>query len=550
MKVRCALSNELFQISDREIEYCRRFKLPLPTISPRERLRNMLVFRNRCYLYNSRCAVTGQPMLSCFPPERSFNTCDAEAWCSDAVDNKDFGREYDFSRPFFEQFYELYRSAYLPGLAVNRPTMENSDFTNGITGAKNCYLLFSSSFNEDCLFSHSLWRCRNVVDSVYLHDCELCYGCEDLFNCYKLRWARHCRNCSDSAFLYNCQGCSNCYLSANLNHQQYYFLNEPLTAEEYAARMAEIDLGSAAVVAAEERRFAELIKSRPIKQFFGINNQSSSGDYISHNKNCQRCYFVSSSEDVVDSLWLDRSKDCFVYAMYGNDAELIYNSVTVGDSAYDLRFCIECWQSVSQLEYCAFCCYSVNNCFGCVGLRQASYCVLNRQYDKNEYSALTARIKRQMLEQGEYAKFFPPAFSPFYYNESDANAYFPLARPDAEAWGFRWREDEPAQPDRPAPAVPENVRDAGDDSLTQIFSCSETGKPYRLIKPELHFYRRLGVPPPAVAPMRRIQKRLAFFELKPVAITACAKCSKPIETVQPTGERAIYCEECFRNEVY
>ncbi len=36
------------------------------------------------------------------------------------------------------------------------------------------------------------------------------------------------------------------------------------------------------------------------------------------------------------------------------------------------------------------------NCFGCISLRNASYCILNKQYTKEEYEALVPQIIEHM----------------------------------------------------------------------------------------------------------------------------------------------------------
>jgi len=60
----------------------------------------------------------------------------------------------------------------------------------------------------------------------------------------------------------------------------------------------------------------------------------------------------------------------------------------------------------SDLAYCDNC-YSCKDCIGCVGLNKKRYCILNRQYSKEEYETLAATIIKQLRETGEWGKFFP-----------------------------------------------------------------------------------------------------------------------------------------------
>ena len=49
-----------------------------------------------------------------------------------------------------------------------------------------------------------------------------------------------------------------------------------------------------------------------------------------------------------------------------------------------------------------FCCQNVANLFGCVGLKNKQYCILNKQYTKEEYETLVVRIIQQMQQTGEW----------------------------------------------------------------------------------------------------------------------------------------------------
>jgi hypothetical protein len=542
----CAVTGEQFDISQAELEYCRKNGVPLPTISFRERLRQLLAFRNRGYLYNGTCEYSKKKILTCVPPEGGFNVYDVEIWHSEKWDPQQYRRSYDFSRPFFEQFAELFRSVPYPNLALVLPTMENSDYTNGITGAKNCYLLFTSSFNEDCMFSYSLWRSRNVVDCVFVQDSELCYECLNVRNCYNLKFSQHCLDCSDSAFLFQCHSCSSCYSCANMSHKQYCFRNEQLSKSEYEKKLHALDLGSRKTLEQEKERFLDFARPFPVKFCFGKDNLNCTGNHIRNNKNCINVSFVSNSEDVVDSIYLDQAKSSIMHAMFGNNSELIYNCVTAGDNVYNLRFCAECWQGSHDLEYCITCCYGSSYCFGCVGLKKASYCVFNKEYSKQDYLSLVDQIKAQMKHNGEYGVFFPSSIAPFYYNQSDAICYLPTDRSTAIARNFRWKDEEPPE-DKTGYMPPDHINDVGEAILGQTLVCPQSKKSFKIIKPEFEFYKRCGLPIPVVAPLERIRTKLGFFEVRPVAQDQCSKCGQSFLTAYNPLKRPILCERCFQN---
>src|SRR3990167_8842209 len=86
-------------------------------------------------------------------------------------------------------------------------------------------------------------------------------------------------------------------------------------------------------------------------------------------------------------------------------------------------------------------CHNSNNLFACIGLRNKSYCILNKQYTKEEYEKLVPRIIEHMNtmpyidKKGrvyKYGEFFTPELSPFAYNETVAQDYFPITEKEAK----------------------------------------------------------------------------------------------------------------------
>jgi hypothetical protein len=47
-------------------------------------------------------------------------------------------------------------------------------------------------------------------------------------------------------------------------------------------------------------------------------------------------------------------------------------------------------------------CYMSNYLFGCIGLRNKEYCILNKQYTKEEYEIQVAKIIEHMQQTGEW----------------------------------------------------------------------------------------------------------------------------------------------------
>jgi hypothetical protein len=544
----CAITGLPFEISAREREYCEKYGVPLPELSPTERLRQLAAFRNRSHLYPSVCSFSGKKMLSQVPPTARRSVYDVGVWSSDSWDPKTYGRPYDFTRPFFSQLEELAQVVPIPNLAVLVTDRENSEYTNGITSAKNCYLLFAASYNEDCYFSRMVNYSRNIVDSLFVNRSELCYDCFNITECYNVRFSENCHGCSDSSFLFSCQGCKNCYGCTNLRNVEYHFYNQKLTRAEYLSQIANLNLGSYSTLARERDRFKASLVGARIKYYSGKNNEGSSGDYLNNTKNCVNSYYCTDCEDVENSMWLSKAKDCFSTWCFGNNSNLLYNSATIGDDSYNIRFCVDCWPTARDLEYCIYVGQSSSHCFGCISLKRSTYCILNQQYSKDDYFALKARIITQMRAQGEYGKFFPASFTPFPYNISEAYDFMPIPKAEATRYGYAW-EDSPPRGEIPASTIPDHIKDIEDSILQTPLVCQATGKPFKIIKQELQYYRENNLPLPRVSPMERLRLKTAHLELRPLQTVTCAQCTAALQSVYDPKTRSILCEECYQHSV-
>jgi hypothetical protein len=318
------------------------------------------------------------------------------------------------------------RKVPFPSLGVVAATLENADYINDTTHAKNCYLLFGATNNEDCYFSQWLWNNRDVVDCTNVFDSERCFDSIHLRKCYNLKYSFDCRECSDSYFLRHCIGCSHCFGCSGISFKKYCLWNEQLSQEEYQRRVAEFSLDSRGGVSdiskqvkrflGEDREVAEPLRG----------SEECSGSKIFYSKDCQNSYLLESCRDVSDSIAVVNGKSSQLQLSYGDGSEQIFFSTGIGDNAYDIRYSWECWMNVSELEYCMYCTHGVSQSFGCIGLRKAKHCILNQQYKASEYQEVLTRIKAQMKQNGEEGQFFPAYFSPHAFNQSWGEMFFDL----------------------------------------------------------------------------------------------------------------------------
>ena len=168
----------------------------------------------------------------------------------------------------------------------------------------------------------------------------------------------------------------------------------------------------------------------------------------------------------------------------------------------------------SEILYSMYCAKNVSHLFGCVGLHNKQYCVLNKQYSKEEYEKLVAKIIEQMQHTGERGQFFHPALSPFGYNETVAQEYYPSTFEQVRSLGYNRSAYEAPQPTAESVIqgkdLPMNIEEVSDDILKSAIACEVTGKLFRIEKKELLFYRKHHLPLPRKHPDQRHLERMVY----------------------------------------
>ena len=511
----CNQCKNNFEVTPDDLNFYQKISVPEPTLCPQCRTIRRMMWWNEHNLYRK------QGMFSTFPESSPITIMERDAWWGDGWDAMDYGREYDFTRPFFPQFGELLREVPWPSRDVQR--IVNSDYSNQCSDLKNCYLCFNTGKSENCLYGVSSLEIRDSMDFYFCGKCELCYEVINAENCYATFFSADVGNCRNVWYSRDCNDCQDCFGCANLRSKQYYIFNEPYTKEEYKEKIKTIK---------PEDCYA-FWKTQPYRSTHALQNTNSIGDYLYNSKNARYCYQVLAGENLAYCQNMSRGiKDSMDYTSWGNNAELIYESISCGESVRNLKFCMNCWPGSTDLEYCVNT-MSSRNCFGCVGLRKKEYCILNRQYTPGEYAEQVAKIKAQMAKAGEYGEFFPASMSPLAYNESAAGDFFPKTKEAAESEGYLWREPETKQfaitPETPA--------------------CATCGRAFRVLDREREFLQRFGLPDPTSCHRCRHLARLAWRNPMQWWKRACSKCGTDTETTNATAE-TLYCEACYQELVF
>jgi len=527
----------------------KQFSIPAPTLCPACRQQRRLAFRNERNLYRRICDASGKQIISIYSPDKSYKVYDQKVWWSDQWDPMDYGRDFDFSKTFTEQFGELMRE--VPHCSILNINSENSEYTNICANNKNCYLIVESSNNEDCYHGYWMQKSKDCLDCAMVNMSEHCFQCVDLDNCFGLYYCQYCWSCQKSYFLEHCINCEFCFGCVWLEYQQYYIFNQKANKEEYEKTVSLYLQGDSEQREEIRKKFKELIAEQQVYQHIR-KSENVSWDYIYDSSNIVSSYEINDANNVSYSKHVRfNSWDCMdVDTVWYNSFGMYECINTALDASHNL-FCMRCRSWCSWNMYC-FNCDSVSQSFGCVGLRNKSYCIFNKQYTKEEYEKMVARIIEHMMgslsphlvgtplgkEGGERGEFFHPSLSPFGYNETVAQEYFPssiiekndnndvisyhglprFARNDnglelSQLWYKRSEYEAPKPVSDKVIEVkdlPDSIAEVEDSILQFAISCELTGKLFRIQPQELAFYRKHNIPLPRKHPDQRHLERLAL----------------------------------------
>ena len=487
-----------------------KIKIPPPTICPNCRQQRRFVWRNERALYTRTCDKCKKNIIAAYPQNANFpvycNTC----WWDDSNDTAQYGQAYNFEKPFFQQFHELLQK--VPRINLSNSNNENCEYVNYTNYSKDCYLIFGNHKSEKCAYCWRVHDCVGCFDCTQLNNCQYCYSSIDCDNCYELFYGQNCQNCSNSQYLYNCRGLKNCFICCNLFNKEYYIMNQQYSKEEYQKKLQEMGNNREKLA----NLFQEFILKFPRKALNNINCENCRGDYLIN------CFNVFSAKECLDcsNVYLaEKATDCHDCDIVGWPAELCYEGISTCVNAVRNYFCSLCW-TCSDIQYCDSC-FNSQNLFGCTEMKQQRYCILNKQYTKEEYEKMLPRIIEHMKKSGEYGEFFPMTIAPFAYDESIAQEYFPLTKEQALKKGIAWADHQ--------------TKD----------------KPFRIINQEEAFYKKYNLSLPTFHPDQRNKERMELRNPRKFWQRQCDNCKKMIESsYAPNRPEIIFCDECYLKEVY
>jgi len=585
----CQNCKRSFIIEPEDFEFYAKIQVPPPTWCPQCRMVRRMVWRTKTELHRRKDSRTGKMIFSAFPEEVPFPVWELDDWNSDLFEGTEYGREYDWNKTFFEQFRELMN--IVPQPSRNVQGLVRSDYVDNASYIEDCYLMFAAITDRNCAYGFSVLNSNDSFDIDYASHLDLCY--EDTFckNSYRTFYSFNCQNARNSYFCKDSVEINDCFGCIGLRKKSHCIFNQQYSKEEYSEIIKGFNLGSHKAVEEMRKKVWDFFRTFPVRFSTSMRAEDSSGDYLFNTKNVRQSFLVTEGENVkyCQHMAVPTSKDCYDYNNWGNNAELVYECSGVGDGVSRIKFSHQCFPACKDLDY-AVSCRNSSDLFGCVGLKKKQYCILNKQYSKEDYEAMLPKIKQHMTdmpytdEQGRvytYGEYFPPSFAPHGYNMSSAFHYFPLSESAAKGQGYSW--EAPAARTytvtQTAAELPDHITNIEDSITKEVLACEHKEScaencsgAYRMLDKELEFLRMIGAPVPRLCPNCRFARRAKDFS-RPVFYQRSCQCAgkksssgvyqnvlphKHGTTACPTifqtsytpdMPEIIYCESCYQQEV-
>ncbi|MFA6392535.1 MAG: hypothetical protein WCW54_00395 [Candidatus Paceibacterota bacterium] len=576
-----------FTIEPDDFSFYEKIKVPPPTFCPECRLINRLNNISERTLYKDSCDNCGKDTISLFSPTREVVVFCNDCWWSDSWNPLSYGKEYDFSKPFFEQLDELRK--VVPCQATNIQNSTDCKYCNGIIRCKNCTFVFSGMQCINCYYCLTPIFTKDSLDADFVINADHVYEILNSGDLYNTKFTYFSDECIDSSFLFNCLGCSKCFGCINLRNQKYCIWNKQYSKKDYEEEILKYNLGSYSIIEKAKIKFAELYYKIPRKFALISNSIDVSGDDIQNSKSCKNCF--SATHGVQNCKYIFHGglllKDSYDMTLGGDTSELLYEAT--GAIRCQNTFFTRSSNNTIDSEYCENV-YGGTNLFGCAKLRHKKYCILNKQYTKEEYEELIPRIKKHMNDMPyidkegrvyKYGDFYPKEHSMWTYNESWAHQWFPLTKDQALEKGFIWSDSTERDYTITMKSVdlPDHIDNVEDSILDEVIECEHNGgdcnqqctTAYKILPDELILYRSMKIALPHLCPNCRHYERLKKTNPLKLETRKCMcggiesenkeyrntvehahgsePCQNNFETaISEDRKEIVYCEKCYQAE--
>lgn len=415
--------------------------------------------------------------------------------------------DYDFNLNFWENYRILFDKISYSAFAlwwVN----ENSNYGYNVFYVKNCYISFEICFSENVAYSVNVKdNCKEIYNSVMIWDgSENIYQSSWIFKSYKIFYSNFIFDSNNIWFSSNLAWCSECLFCSDLQNQSYCIKNKQYSEEEYKKLKEELFLA--------KNKFLDFYRNLKVEKWMLISENCSWKFIVKSNniENWSFIYNINNWRNIVFAWTAEWNVNFFDSASCWSPRWNDYYWV-IGAWTWDNYFCsydVVWWTNIyysNYLEDCSFCIW-------CIWLKNKSYCILNKQYTKQQWYELADKIFSQMEKDWILWNFFPWNFNPFYFNDTAAYLLDDTFTKEevAKDW-YLWR-NEKIKVDIPENTEIVNTNDLDvlnyNESILKKVIVDSSWNHFRIVKMEYDFLKKHNLPLPEIHWLDRIKLGFGF----------------------------------------
>lgn len=344
----------------------------------------------------------------------------------------------EYTGDFFANLTDLFRET--PKMMIQQWFENNNSRFAEVYGAKNAYLSFGVGQDaENILYTtNSNTSIKNVYNSIWIvGNCDNIYSCKVVTWWYMIFYSANIHSSSTIWFSSNLLWCSECLFCDGLQNQSYCINNKQYEKDDYIQKKKEL-LSSKSMFPIRHdevnNRLIDNKLSENVEWMWLVEcNDVENWYYSKRVKKWRNIYFgwgEFGGEYFYDAFDAGNQTDSHLYGVIslGENSSHAY-IVCGGANVTNVYY----WH---HLESCSYCLW-------CVGLKNKSYCILNKQYTKEEWYIVADQIFAEMDEKWLLWEFFPPSMNPFYFNDTAASLIdtSSFSREEILKLWYLWRDD-------------------------------------------------------------------------------------------------------------
>ena len=416
-------------------------------------------------------------------------------------------------KDFFTTLEKLFTSIPMSA-TIQQGKNDATEYADSVLNSKSVYLAFGA-FEACSYIAYSALvtnNCSYIFNSMQItNSCENIYYSKAIDKSSNIYYSKFIINSSNIRFSSNLTGCRDCIGCQDLQNVSYHINNKQYTKDAY-----------------EEYRTMMMQKTNLFEEKYALvsNTSLNAG---SKNSTWNGILFSSDIENGYYVTRANKWRNLVLITGENSDSNL-YDCCDTGINAVDFYGVQAGWTNannyycVSQCESCfniyySYYLHNCSYCIGCVGLKNKSYCIFNKEYSKEEREQNANEIFAQMDADGTLGKFFPGSMNPFYFNDTAAYMIDPSFTKEEVEKLWYLRRDEPIKVDIPASAEVVQTSELDQyewfdsqwkwsihSSILKKIIIDTQGNYYRIVQMEYDFLVKHGLPLPRKHWLDRLKK--------------------------------------------